>query len=180
MIESAAPAFFWISCRLIFHDGKSLPVVGLWIALYSFIPPALSLINEVDRGVDEIVDDEILSNSSQFIKAAVDKVDSDSLVVLKQLMEAGFYRRENLTLKILAKEMSLPEYRIRAVINKELNYRNFNEFINAYRILEAAQRLIDEPETPISNIALDVGYRSLSSFNRDFRKEKKYNSNRLS
>lgn len=66
----------------------------------------------------------------------------------------------------------MPEYKIRGVINKELGYRNFNEFINEYRIAEAAQRLISEPDTPISNIALDVGYRTLSSFNRAFRKEK--------
>lgn len=296
MIESATPAFFWISCRLIFHDGRSIPMVGLAIAMYSFIPPAIGkllgvsddplwlhiLINRIPQwfefaliimGViallrgreDDMVESrrrlrwaimgaaglslgwsifsfnfnfgsaasrifaidvaiimiiwflfkgradiwggavpkvlpvsgssnhsEQVSNGSKEANAEViervsvdvfsdaehslglgkEAVDSAALAELKDLMAEGFYRRENLTLKVLAKVMALPEYRVRAVINKELDYRNFNEFINAYRIHEAAQRLTDEPETPISNIALDVGYRSLSSFNRAFRKEK--------
>jgi AraC-like DNA-binding protein len=294
MIESAAPAFFWISCRLIFHDGRSLPFIGVFIAIYSFIPPAagkllgvdtdhlllevlihkipqwfefaliimgiISLLrgreddmvesrrrlrwaimgaaglslgwsifsfnfhfgseasrifatdvaifiiiwflfkgrrdiwggavpheiqssgssllsaSEVDRESDEqyveVIGIEVFSDSQDSPDHIVDIADSDTLIALKDLMAEGFYRQENLTLKVLARAMTLPEYRIRAVINKELDYRNFNEFINAYRILEAAQRLVDEPETPISNIALDVGYRSLSSFNRAFRKEK--------
>lgn len=100
------------------------------------------------------------------------KRESETLTFIKAIMLEGFYRRENLTLKDLSTALEVPEYKIRAAINKELGYRNFNEFINEYRIKEAAKRLRDEPETPISNIALDVGYRTLSSFNRAFRKEK--------
>ena len=33
----------------------------------------------------------------------------------------------------------------------------------------AAERLRNEPDTPVLNISLDVGYRTLSSFNRAFR-----------
>jgi AraC-like DNA-binding protein len=91
---------------------------------------------------------------------------------VKGIMSEGFYRQEKLTLRDLAVALGLPEYKVRKVINKELGYRNFNEFINEYRINEAALRLLAEPDTPISNIALDVGYRTLSSFNRAFRKEK--------
>ena len=98
--------------------------------------------------------------------------ESETLIRIKAIMQEGFYRRENLTLKDLSNVLEVPEYKVRAAINKELGYRNFNEFINEYRINEAAKRLRDEPETPISNIALDVGYRTLSSFNRAFRKEK--------
>lgn len=89
---------------------------------------------------------------------------------LTQVMNAEhFYRTEKLTLKMLAEKMSLPEYRLRALINKTFGYRNFNEYVNQLRIEEACQRLSAEPDTPIQNIALDVGYRTLSSFNRAFR-----------
>ena len=47
--------------------------------------------------------------------------------------------------------------------------RNFNQFINRYRVEEAARRLVDEPRTPVLTIALDVGFRSISSFNTAFR-----------
>ncbi|PHS66398.1 MAG: hypothetical protein COB09_02755 [Thalassobium sp.] len=95
---------------------------------------------------------------------------SEELQQLQELMNQGFYRRENLTLAILAQQLDIPEYRLRATINKALNYNNFNEYINELRIGEAAERLLSETETPITNIALDVGYRTMSSFNRAFRK----------
>lgn len=88
---------------------------------------------------------------------------------LREIMDKGFYRTEKLTLSMLSKEIGLPEYRTRALINESMDYRNFNDYINQLRIAEAGKRLIAEPNTPILNIALDVGYRTLSSFNRAFK-----------
>jgi AraC-like DNA-binding protein len=88
---------------------------------------------------------------------------------LMALMAKGYYRTEKLTLKMLAQELGLPEYKTRSLINKAFDYRNFNDYINHLRIAEASARLVSEPDTPIQNIALDVGYRTISSFNRTFR-----------
>lgn len=88
---------------------------------------------------------------------------------LQQIMSEGFYRTEKLTIQKLSKKIGLPEYKTRALINQTLAYRNFNDYINQLRIAEAGRRLISEPETPVLNIALDVGYRTLSSFNRAFK-----------
>ncbi len=88
---------------------------------------------------------------------------------LMELMEGGYYRTAKLTLKMLAQEMGLPEYKMRSLINEAFDYRNFNDYINHLRIAEASARLASEADTPIQNIALDVGYRTLSSFNRAFR-----------
>lgn len=89
--------------------------------------------------------------------------------VLGRTMSAGFYRTEKLTLKKLSEATEIPEYRLRKVINQTLGYRNFNDYINQLRVADAAERLRNEPETPVLNISLDVGYRTLSSFNRAFR-----------
>lgn len=94
---------------------------------------------------------------------------SEDARLLKETMEGGFYRTENLTLKILAKRIGLPEYKVRNLINQTLGYRNFNDYINQLRITDAAKRLIEFPDDPILNISLDVGYRSISSFNRAFK-----------
>lgn len=88
---------------------------------------------------------------------------------LGQTMDAGFYRTEKLTLKMLSEATDIPEYRLRKVINQTLGYRNFNDYINQLRVADAAERLRNEPDTPVLNISLDVGYRTLSSFNRAFR-----------
>ena len=94
---------------------------------------------------------------------------SEAALKLKQLMDEGFYRTEKLTLKEISLQIDLPVYKTRALINSTFNYRNFNDYINQLRIEEASQRLVQEPNTPIQNIALDVGYRTLSSFNRAFK-----------
>ncbi|WP_227715133.1 MULTISPECIES: AraC family transcriptional regulator [unclassified Marinobacter] len=96
-------------------------------------------------------------------------VQDEHIARLASVMEEKYYRTEHLTLKMLARKLELPEYRTRALINKQLGYRNFNDYINQLRIAEAAERLIAEPDTPVLNIALDIGYRTLSSFNRAFR-----------
>ncbi|MBW7472178.1 helix-turn-helix transcriptional regulator [Marinobacter sp. M216] len=101
--------------------------------------------------------------------ATADLENNEDLTALNRLMDEGFYTTEKLTLKRLAESLQIPEYRVRKTINQTLGYRNFNDYINHLRIEDAARRLAREPETPILNISLDVGYRTLSSFNRAFR-----------
>ncbi len=78
------------------------------------------------------------------------------------------YRETGFTITGLAAELSVPEQRLRTTINKKLGFRNFNQFLNYYRVLEAAEKLSNS-EDPIGNIAMEVGYNSLSSFNKAFR-----------
>ncbi|MED5430830.1 transcriptional regulator [Alcanivorax sp. MD8A] len=114
-------------------------------------------------------DVEVLPGTAEAENHTQDETD-EIAAQLKQIMEQEhFYRTEKLTLKKLADRMSLPEYRVRAIINGTFNYRNFNDYVNQMRIEEACDRLVSEPATPIQNIALDIGYRTLSSFNRAFK-----------
>ncbi len=51
--------------------------------------------------------------------------------------------------------------------------RLFNQFLNKHRIQDACKQLV-APKTqhlPILSIALDVGFRSLSSFNKTFKEQ---------
>ena len=119
---------------------------------------------------DEVVKDTASSELEQVATAnSIEPEIDEGGIRLQQVMEEGFYRTEKLTLSKLSEKIELPEYKTRALINQKLGYRNFNDYINQLRIAEAGQRLISEPETPILNIALDVGYRTLSSFNRAFK-----------
>ncbi len=80
-----------------------------------------------------------------------------------------FYANHGATIGDLAQLLSIAEYKLRVMINQELGYQNFNQFLNEYRIEEASQRLINEPALPIISIALDIGFKSLSSFNKAFK-----------
>ena len=64
--------------------------------------------------------------------------------------------------------MGMGEAALRTLINQELGYRNFNDFLHHYRLQEAAGRLATE-DLPILTIALDCGYGSIGPFNRAFR-----------
>ena len=65
----------------------------------------------------------------------------------------------------------LPEYRLRRAINQGLGERNFNAYLNGFRLAEVREALSDpaQRETPILTIALDAGFGSLAPFNRAFR-----------
>jgi AraC-like DNA-binding protein len=103
---------------------------------------------------------------------APSRADIDAVARLATLMEAKrFYRRPGLTLKALAEEAGLPEYRLRRLIHEQLGFANFNAFLHAWRIREACEQLRDPEQrrTPILTIALSVGYQSVNTFNRGFR-----------
>jgi AraC-like DNA-binding protein len=91
---------------------------------------------------------------------------------LEQLMTVErVYRREGLTIRSLSAELGVPEYRLRQLINKGLGYRNFNAFLNHYRIEEAKAALVDpeQVEVPVLTIAMDTGFQSIGPFNRAFK-----------
>lgn len=100
------------------------------------------------------------------------EVDSALVYSLQELMEADkVYREMGLTIGELAQRMDVPQYRLRQTINSGLGYRNFSDFLNRYRVGEAAERLVSpaEESLPVLTIAMDVGFRSLSSFNKAFK-----------
>jgi AraC-like DNA-binding protein len=84
------------------------------------------------------------------------------------MSEEHAYRREGLTLAALAETLNMGEAALRNLINHELGYRNFNDFLHQYRLQEAAARLTTE-DLPILSIALECGYGSIGPFNRAFR-----------
>lgn len=87
----------------------------------------------------------------------------------KTMTEGRFYATYSATLADLANKLNLPAYRLRKLINNHMGYRNFNQFLNHYRIEEAAIRLRQEQNLPVLTIALDVGFKSISSFNAAFK-----------
>ncbi len=88
--------------------------------------------------------------------------------LLKRMREERLYADHDLRVATLAQLLGTPEYKLRKKINQELGYRNFNQFVNNYRIEEAGVKLREDARTPVLTIALDVGFRSISSFNTAF------------
>ncbi len=83
----------------------------------------------------------------------------------KLMSENQAYTNHDLRIADLAASLKVPEYQLRRTINRDLGYRNFNDFLARYRIAEAAERLSrqDQKLLPVLTIAMEVGYRSLST-----------------
>jgi AraC-like DNA-binding protein len=91
--------------------------------------------------------------------------------LMRLMADERIYRQENVTIGTLAVRLSIPEYRLRRLINQQLGYRNFNAFLNNHRIAEAKAALADptQAEVPVITIAMDAGFQSLGPFNRAFK-----------
>lgn len=83
------------------------------------------------------------------------------MLALHQLMtQTRVYRSEDLTVASLAQRLKTPEYRPRRVINRRLGHRNFNAFVNGFRIDEAKAALANpaQRELPVLSIASKSGF----------------------
>ncbi len=124
----------------------------------------------------EVETNSVLSETAGAPKTAIVsetvEVPDDVIARLNQLMlEEHIYREMGLTIGQVAERLELPEYKLRKMINAGLGYRNFNDYLNGFRIKEAGERLAspEQANEAVLNIALDTGFRSLSSFNKAFR-----------
>lgn len=91
---------------------------------------------------------------------------------LTQLMEKEeIYREEGLSIRQLAQKMEVKEYKLRQAINQQLGFRNFNAFLNTYRIQAACEILADpkKQDLTVLEIAFSLGYNSLAPFNKSFK-----------
>ncbi|ABV35720.1 hypothetical protein Ssed_1109 [Shewanella sediminis HAW-EB3] len=91
--------------------------------------------------------------------------------ILNAMTEDKLYQQEGITIATLAKHLCIHEYKLRHLINREMNFRNFNDFLNHYRIKEITGKLEQSEfnQTPVLTLALESGFRSLSSFNKVFK-----------
>jgi AraC-like DNA-binding protein len=91
--------------------------------------------------------------------------------LMRLMADERIYRHDNVSIGSLATKLSIPEYRLRRLINQKLGYRNFNVFLNNHRIEEAKAALADPAQAEVSviTIAMDAGFASLGPFNRAFK-----------
>ena len=89
---------------------------------------------------------------------------------LKSLMEEeNFYCDEDLTLNRLSDALEITPHLLSEFLNNYYN-KNFNSFINEYRIKESKKILIEEPQRNTLSIAYAVGFNSYTSFYTAFKK----------
>ncbi|RHX84330.1 helix-turn-helix domain-containing protein [Leptospira stimsonii] len=89
---------------------------------------------------------------------------------LTELMEVEkIYREEELRMQDLAEKLLITPHQLSRILN-ETYEKNFNEFVNGFRVQEAKKILLEEPEKTILSIGFEVGFNTKSTFNAQFLK----------
>lgn len=105
-------------------------------------------------------------------EAVAEPVDAAQVAALQRLMAVErLYREEGLTIGALAERLDLSEHKLRRLINQQLGHRNFNQYLNGYRLADAKAALADpaRADESVLAIAMDAGFQSLGPFNRAFK-----------
>jgi len=105
-------------------------------------------------------------------KYAVSKVigiDVESIILKLQkiMVEQELYKEENITLSAVAERMNVNFQQLSEILNNQIK-KNFNTYINEFKVEEAKRLLIQEPAISVIHIAFMVGFNSLRTFNRVF------------
>lgn len=138
-------------------------LLGYWMLIVS--PNAM-----IDAAEDN--DKSPTLQTDQKVDRTISASDQAWLDKLNQCMQQdAFYRDTELTIKRLSEHLTIPEHQLRRLINQHLGFRNFNDYLNRFRISEASERLADPEQMrlPITTIAIESGYASLTTFNKAFK-----------
>lgn len=162
-------------------DWLNLLIIGFVLIWISYV------LNIVDEEVPYIIGPIVYSTAIYFlsfkafqlkvtdIDGAVFKVEDDNTALFDKIsqliVDEKRYLESDLSLAGLSALVGKSTQKTSSVINQYAK-RNFNDFINYYRIQEAKAMLSDEENEKytISSIAFDTGFSSLSSFNSAFKK----------
>jgi AraC-like DNA-binding protein len=171
-------------------EPAMVPYIDIFVSLGIILVGFLSLgifghlsFNEEPEQVAHIVSKEgelqAISSKTEQIKVGVGanvgigvtEADEKALARLNEAMtlEKRFVESD-LSIAKLASYVGMPEYRLRTLINRVLGYRNFNQYLNEYRIGAAKKALEDQNnKEPVLNISLDCGYLNQSTFHKAFK-----------
>ncbi|MCC6243504.1 MAG: AraC family transcriptional regulator [Gemmatimonadaceae bacterium] len=85
------------------------------------------------------------------------------------VVQQAWHRDPQLTLATLASALNTSPRSLSRTLNDGLGV-SFNDFVNALRVQDAAERLCQPGAPDVLRVALDVGFASKASFNRAFKR----------
>jgi len=89
---------------------------------------------------------------------------------LNAIMEQGrAYAVEGITIRDVAAELEISVHQLSEILNRYMG-KNFNSYINSFRIDEAKKLLLERPELTVIQISGEVGFSSSSIFSTAFSK----------
>ncbi|HPF06359.1 MAG TPA: helix-turn-helix domain-containing protein [Spirochaetota bacterium] len=107
----------------------------------------------------------------RYSTSRIDRIDVESVLEkLTYLMEnEKIFCDEEITLGKLADELDITPYQLSQILNERLN-KNFNTFINEYRIRESENYLLEDRKRSVLSVSYAVGFNTVTSFYNAFYK----------
>lgn len=100
---------------------------------------------------------------------AQEEKDKQVIDGFERLMEQRhLYREMECSRELVAKELDVSENTLSRIINQHYQAR-FTDVVNQYRLKEAQRLLVANPQQAVTDIAFEVGFNSIPSFNRVFK-----------
>ncbi len=105
------------------------------------------------------------SKKMRYSKSRIDRLVVDEIISKLESLMTGekMFCDEDLSLQRLSDEIGIAPYQLSQILNERLN-KNFNTYINEYRVNEAAGMIVTEPSRSITSIAYAAGFNNKSSF----------------
>jgi len=117
----------------------------------------------------------IRNGTLNFYNEALREKDFKIISPLIAYIEKYYY--ENITLDQAANMVNMSYYHFSRYF-KKVTGRNFKEYVDFVRVSEADKRLVSG-DMPISQVAYEVGYNNLSSFNRVYKRIRGYSPSKI-
>nr|WP_252738438.1 helix-turn-helix domain-containing protein [Saccharophagus degradans] len=128
------------------------------------------MVESVSPGLKEQASHLQNDKGAKYAKSSLDQTTRTRVAkkILAQFEEEKIYRKNGLKLQDLCAATNENAHYISQVINQELGL-SFFDLVNKYRIEEAQQKLKQNRDLPILDIALEVGFNSKPTFNKAFK-----------
>ncbi|MEO9488785.1 MAG: helix-turn-helix domain-containing protein [Ekhidna sp.] len=155
----------WVAYVLNLFDESIPYVVGP--VLYSIVAYVISFI-VISKGYLQDIDQEKYKTT----RISEEQMEHLFSKTVELIVNQKQFRDPELTLKSLSATLGVSTQVLSMVINQK-SEKNFNAFVNHYRVEEAIRLLNDakHKNLTISAIAFEAGFNSISSFNSAFKKQ---------
>lgn len=106
-----------------------------------------------------------------YLKSKIRTLDVQRIIdQLNSIMEHGrAYAVEGISIRDIAVELEISVHQLSEILNRYMG-KNFNTYVNSFRINEAKKLLLERPELTVIQISGEVGFSSSSIFSTAFSK----------
>ena len=161
LFDSTNSFLFKLSYKQYFYFEVILALTTYYLAIAGYLRSKTIELDFTEKEAEKIEDRKTLLSEKELEKTKNK---------LKLLMEEDkIYLEPNLTLTDLSRQLGVNSTVLSFAINNGFG-KNFNDFVNEFRIDEVKQKLKNTDDSTLLNVAFDCGFNSKATFNRAFKK----------